>query len=254
MLEDSVREPFSHFWDGYMSSGFRRWARTRPDLAGDPRAVVPTRVPLLDLIVDVTSRIEQATGRLGCADWYLVYGPGWTNLGGLSGGAMLIDFFGLPTEGGESEIRRWLPHEVAHIIRGSRSGDGDRGTLLSSIIGEGFASYFTDRYWGEEMSPSEALAYSEEEWTWALQHEEELWTAAQEILSSSDDDVMRPYRNRSARVRPEAPAAIGYFLGYRIVEAYVARHGPESYYDVFDLPVAAVLQRSGYLSSQDGAV
>jgi hypothetical protein len=44
MLVDSVQKPYADFWNGYMPSGFRRWARTRLDLANDPRAVVPTQV------------------------------------------------------------------------------------------------------------------------------------------------------------------------------------------------------------------
>lgn len=249
MLVDSVQEPYTSFWSGYMSSGFRRWARTELDLAGDPRAAVPMQVDLLGLITDVTASIERATGRRGCAEWYLVFGPGWTNLGGLGSGEMLIDFLGLPSEGGVEEIRRWLPHEIAHITHDQRKGDDDRGTLLSTIISEGFASYFTDRYWGDSMTPAEAIAYSEDEWRWAVQHEQELWTQASEQLSTRNSDAILPYRSRSARARPDAPAAVGYFLGYRIAEAYVARNGSDSYYEIFELPVAVVLERSGYLDA-----
>lgn len=247
MLVDSVQKPYADFWDGYMSSGFRRWARMELDLAGDPRSTVPTQVDLLGLITDVTVSIEQATGRRGCAEWYLVYGPGWTNLGGLASGDMLIDFFGLTRVASVEEIRGALPHEIAHIIHNQRDGDKDRGTLLSAIISEGFASYFTDRYWGDSMTPARALFYSEEEWTWAVQHEQELWTEAWKHLSTRDSDMILPYRSRSARVRPDAPAAVGYFIGYRIVESYVARNGEDSYYEIFELPVAVVLERSGYL-------
>jgi hypothetical protein len=246
MLADSVHAPYEGFWNGYMSSGFRRWAGTKLDLAGDSRAIIPTQVDLLGLISEMTASVNRATGRQGCAEWYLVYGPGWTNLGGLGSGEMLIDFFGLPVGGGAEDIRRWLPHEIAHIVHGQRKGDDDRGTLLSAIISEGFACYFTDRYWGDSMTPAEALGYSEDEWHWAIQHEQELWTQASEQLRSRDRKAILPYRSRSDRVRPEAPAAVGYFLGYRIAETYAARNGIDSYYEIFELPVAVVLERSGY--------
>jgi hypothetical protein len=246
MLVDSVQKPYADFWDGYVSSGFRRWARLELDLAGDPRSTVPTQVDLLGLITDITASIEQATGRRGCAEWYLVYGPGWTNLGGLASGEMLIDFFGLPVGGGAEEIRRYLPHEIAHVVHDRREGDEDRGTLLSLIISEGLATYFSYRYWGDSMTPAEALSYSEEEWSWAIQHEQELWNRAKEELRSRDRDVILPYRSRSHRVRPDSPAAVGYFLGYRIVEAYEARNGKDSHYDIFELPGAVALEQSGY--------
>jgi uncharacterized protein YjaZ len=114
------------------------------------------------------------------------------------------------------------------------------------IITEGLATYFTDRYWGDAMTPAEALFYSEEEWNWAIQYEQELWAQAKEQLRARERDAILPYRSRSHRVHPDSPAAVGYFLGYRIVEAYEARNGKDSYYDIFDLPVAIVLEKSGY--------
>jgi hypothetical protein len=170
MLMDSAHAPYAEFWADY-NSGFERWARRDFDLAGDSRSAIPTQMDLLDLIAGATARAADMTGRLGCAEWFLVYGPGWANLGGLGDGSMLIDFFGLPTQGGIDNIRRTLPHEVGHIIRRGPRHDPDRGTVLSSIIEEGFASYFADAYLGEQMTPNQALGYSEAEWRWALAHE-----------------------------------------------------------------------------------
>jgi hypothetical protein len=246
MLVDSVQTPYADFWSGYMPSGFRRWARTKLDLGNDPRAVVPTQVDVFELIRESTASIERKTGRWGCAEWYVLYGPGWTNLGGLGGGEMLIDFFGLAFGRGAEEIRLYLPHEIAHVVHRQRKGEEDSGTLLSMIITEGLATYFTDRYWGDSMTSAESIEYSDEEWSWAIQHEQELWTQAKEQLRTRDRDAILPYRSRSHRVRPDSPAAVGYFLGYRIVEAYEGRNGKDSYYDIFDLPVAIVLEKSGY--------
>lgn len=246
MLVDSVRVPFASFWDGYVSSGFERWARTELDLANDPRSGIPIRIDVAELIEDVTMRIAQSTGRRACVEWYLVYGPGWTNLGGLGTGEMIIDFFGLPKSGGVKDIERWLPHEIAHVIHGSRGHDPDRGTLLSAITSEGFASYFAYRYWKGSITPWESVGYSESEWQWALQHEAELWELASQDLAATDRDVITQYRSRSSRVPPQGPTAIGYFLGYRMAESFVAENGADSYHEIFDLPVEQVLVRSGF--------
>jgi hypothetical protein len=212
MLVDSVQKPYADFWNGYMPSGFRRWARTKLDLANDPRAVVPTQVDVFGLITESTANIERKTGRRGCVEWYVLYGPGWTNLGGLGSGEMLIDFFGLHSGRGAEEIRLSLPHEIAHVVHRQREGELDHGTLLSMIITEGLATYFTDRYWGDAMTPADALFYSEEEWNWAIQYEQELWAQAKEQLRTRERDAILPYRSRSHR----------------------------------DLPVAIVLEKSGY--------
>jgi hypothetical protein len=251
MLVDSARTPFSDFWDGYVSSGFERWARRQLDVANDPRSEIPVQVDVADLIADIAIAVEQATGRRGCSDWYLVYGPGWANLGGLGTGEMLIDFFGLAREGGAEEVRTWLPHEFAHVIHGSRGPDPGRGTLLSAIISEGFASYFAYRYWDGAITPAQSLGFDESEWEWALQNEAELWALVSQELGTEDDDLIDSYRSRSQRVMPGAPSAIGYFLGYRITERFVAQNGLDSYLDIFDLPVEQVLQQSQYPAARE---
>jgi len=245
MLVDSVYEPHASFWDGYVSD-FKKWARRHLDLSGDPRSTIPTQVDLLDLIAGVTSRIEEVTGKRGCAEWYALYGPGWANLGGLSTGQMLIDFFGLPTDRGVENLMSTLPHEVAHVIHGQRTEDPDRGTLLGAIISEGLASYFADLYWGTDMSAPEALGYDPAEWDWAVDHESQLWALAKENLWSTDQQLISQYRRADRRVVSGAPVKVGYFLGYRLVEAYVSRHGESSLTGVFQLPVRVVLEDSGY--------
>lgn len=253
MLMDSAHAPFAEFWAGY-NSGFEQWARRDFDLAGDSRSAIPTQVDLLDLIAETTARVAEMTGRLGCAEWFLVYGPGWANLGGLGDGSMLIDFFGLPTEGSIDNIRHYLPHEVGHIVRRRARHDPDRpappdpdrGTVLSSIIEEGFASYFADAYWGEEMTPNQALGYSEAEWRWALTHETELWEIAASELEETKRRVIRRYRAAREHLVSDGPGKVGYFIGYRIVEAYVAKHGNGSLHALIDLPVRQILEASGY--------
>jgi uncharacterized protein YjaZ len=130
-------------------------------------------------------------------------------------------------------IRLLLPHELNHISFGAgHRDDPDTGTLLSSIIAEGLGSWYADLYWGDAVTPAQALGYSEAEWQWALAHEAELWAAAQPLLSS---------RERAVHARK-----VGYFLGYRIVDAYVKRHGTSSWQMLFELPMAKILQDSGY--------
>lgn len=248
MLGDSTYSPYAAFWDGYVSNsaGFSRWARRNLDLAGDPRSLIPTQFDFLSEIAEVTARVEEVTGSRGCSEWYLVYGPGWANLGGMSTGEMFVDFFGLPKEDPLGNIRRSLPHEVGHIVRKGPPNDPGNGTVLGSIIEEGFATYLNDLYFGDEMSPRESLGYSESEWRWALEHEAEIWQKAVTELGEKDRDVIFQYRAARAHLIPEGPPKVGYFIGYRIVRAYLERHGLEAIPDLLILPVRDILKESGY--------
>ena len=242
MLRDSVYTPYSEFWDGY-AGDFDRWARRVFDLAGHPNRTFPTRIDLPRLIADATVRAEEMTGFRGCASWHLVYGPGWADMGGLSDGSMLVDFFGGHSK---AEDMHWtLPHEVAHVLRGQES-EPEPWNVLTVIVTEGMADYFKDIYWGDEQNSAEVLGYSESEWDWAIAHEAELWGMAIEQLEDTSRDIIDRYQSASQRLHPDGPRNVGYFLGYRISEAYIARHDPDALVDLFRLTAREILEESGY--------
>jgi hypothetical protein len=245
-LVEQAYHPFESFWRGYLGDerDFRSWI-LRLDLAGDARRGIPLEADPAELIVDATARMEELTGRRGCADWYVVYGPGWTNLGAIGGVGMVVDFFGMPRAGGVEDFLAYLPHEVSHVIDGASVGDSN-GTLLASIIGEGFASWVADVFFGEAMTPATSLGYAEEEWVWAIEHENAIWDLAKDRLMTRDPDEIRPFRSASEHPIDGGPGKIGYFLGYRIVEAWVARHGDDAWVDLYDLDALEILERSGY--------
>jgi len=245
-LVEQAYDPFESFWRGYLGDerDFRRWIR-RLDLAGDPRRGIPLEAAPATLIASATAQMEELTGRRACAEWYVVYGPGWANLGVIGGVGMVVDFFGMPREGGTEDFRDYLPHEVSHIIDGGSEGES-AGTLLASIVGEGFASYVAAVFFRGAMSAAEALGYSEEEWAWAIEHEEEIWDLAKTLLMTRDPEEIRPFRAAGTRPIEGGPGKVGYFLGYRIVQAYVARFGDDSWVELYDLDAAEILERSGY--------
>jgi hypothetical protein len=249
MVEDAYR-PYADFWNGYIGdeAGFRRWAGDWARRATDPRLAIPSGIDPGAMIEETTRRVAELTGRpRACSDWYLVYGPGWTNLGGIRNTGMVVDFLGFAPSADARELAIYLPHELNHLVFGpSHWRDPDAGTLLDRIIDEGFATYFSVLYRDGELTPAGALGYTEAEWRWALEHERELWGLAEPLLRSRDAATIQRFRAVRERVRRGAPGKIGYFLGYRIVEAYVARHGEGSWRDLYDLPYARILEESGY--------
>ena len=221
MLRDSVYTPHSEFWDGYVGN-FKRWVRREFDLAGHSHRAFPTQIDLPRLITEATTRAAAMTGIRGCAEWFLVYGPGWAGMGGLSDGRMLVDFFG---DHSSAENMHWaVPHEVAHVLRHQESEPETRN-VLAVTVDEGAAVYFEDIYWGDDKNAAEALGYSNSDWDWAIAHEAELWGMAIEQLEDSSRAVMDLYQRADLRLHPDGPTGVGYFLGYRISESYVDRHG-----------------------------
>lgn len=251
LLTRAVYRPYPEFWRGYLGdeAAFRAWAVKLLDPA---HPMHERLVPLLDVglgrrFVEGVEWIEETTGRRPHGTWYLVFGPGWTDMGGLTGIGMVADFTKMKPD--SAAIANILPHELAHQVHGvapGRAADPDTGTVLERIVSEGFASYVAWVYAGGALTPAEALVYDDAEWEWALAHEAELFDAVRPLLRSHLREDLDFVAARGIEVLPGGPGAAGYFLGFRIVQAYVARHGADSWKEIFDLPVAEVLARSGY--------
>jgi hypothetical protein len=247
-----VREvylPHTAFWNGYLGdeSAFRSWAVELMD----PQHPVHTRLPqLLDVALDRrftdgVEWIERTTGRRPVGTWYIVFGPGWTDMGGLGDIGMVADFTRLRPD--SSAIANLLPHELTHQVHGEGvRADPDLGTVLHRMISEGFASYVAWVYGQGRLTPARALGYSDDEWSWALEHEGELFHALHPILASRERADADRIAARNQQLIPSAPGAAGYFIGFRVIEAFVSRHGPDSWQQLYDMPLADVLTRSAY--------
>jgi hypothetical protein len=247
---DSVFRPYADFWSGYMGDEktIRRMMSdaSKFNVDDDPRSLIPTQIDVGKQIAQTLERMETFTGQRACGQWFLLYGPGVTNLGGLTGGRMLIDFFGLPRDRGLDDVRLTLPHELNHIVFGDHHrADPDGRTLLFRIINEGFATYVADQYWGDSLTTAAAHGYTPAQLDTAIAHEAELWAMARPLFASTDRGVISRWVATSAHVKPELPGKIGYFLGYQIVAGYVRAHGPGSWKQLYDMPVAQILRESG---------
>jgi hypothetical protein len=250
-----VYAPYTAFWNGYLGdeTAFREWS-SELLAAGHP---IHSRVePLLDAALnrrfdDGVAWIDSTTGRRPAGTWYIVFGPGWTDMGGLTDIGMVADFSRMQAD--SAAIAGILPHELTHQVQGAsptRAADPDAGTVLDRAISEGFASYVAAVYAGEQGTPAQALRYSDAEWDWAVAHEAELYAALRPLFPSRERDDLDLIAARNAQLIEGSPGAAGYFVGFRVVEAYVARHGADSWKDIYDMPVRLVLERSGYLDER----
>lgn len=147
----------------------------------------------------------------------------------------------------EYTIAKGLPHELNHLAyEPLRSNDPKRNTALRQTIDEGLACYFTWLFFDKQITQYEAVEnMTEENWKWFLTHEKVLF----EKLNSFFDDESgnNPLlRNDKLQLFPDAPKSLNYWMGFRIVESYVNKHGEDSWKDIYVKDVQTVFDQSGY--------
>src|SRR6266571_1848260 len=189
-LVRDVYAPYAAFWKGYAGdeAHFRSWAATALLDTGHvaaARLAAVLDVPFDRLYTETAAWIVRATGRRPHGTWYLLFGPGWTDMGGLTDGSMLMDFAKMEPD--RDAIAILLPHELTHMVHGTSPAvrnDPDTGTVLAHIVSEGLATYADYVYWGSRRTPAQAVGYSDGEWAWSMAHESELIAAAKPLLGS----------------------------------------------------------------------
>lgn len=245
---DNVYSPYKQFWEGYLGNGEKvaKWMNEAivnlPEFEKKNKSISGRK--LIKQFRQVAKEMTRLTGYEPKGKWYVVYGPAWTDLGGLGEFAMLID---LSHENNSSNerIMKMFPHELTHQIMTNVNKHKDE-SAISSIIGEGFAVWMNQKYWGKKYTLAENLGYSESE----LQACDKSIEALKKIFLankySTDKDIIDAFRNRSQKPAESLPGAIGYYLGYRIVEAYVKKHGTDSWKDIFVKSPREIYEMSGF--------
>lgn len=144
-------------------------------------------------------------------------------------------------------LEKGLPHELNHLVyEHFRNTDSDEGSALSQTIDEGFACYFTYVFFNHKMEKHEAVEnMKKENWNWYLNHEKEIFTRLKPYFSdrSGNNPLLR---NDKLKLFPDAPKSMNYWLGFRIIEKYVEKHGSDSWKDIYHLNAKDVLKKSGY--------
>lgn len=144
-------------------------------------------------------------------------------------------------------LEKGLPHELNHMVyEHFRKADSDGATALSQTIDEGFACYFTYVFFDRKMQKYEAVEnMAKEDWDWYFKNEKELFTKLKPYFQ--DTSGKNPLlRNEKFKLFPDAPKSLNYWLGFRIIEKYVEKNGPDSWKDVYQLSAQEVLEKSGY--------
>lgn len=248
VFADSLYQPYKAFWSGYMGEeeAFVRWAnKALTNLYGyNQRNDKINGQKLLRQFDEVKKGMEALTGYSPRGEWYVVYGPAWTNLGGMTGGTMLIDL-SHPSNSSNEAIMMMFPHELTHQIYANVNPHNDT-TALGSIIGEGFAVYMNGLYWKNSFTLAEHLGYPEAGLEAAEEQEAIIRQYFEANKYSTDKETILMFRSRGHQLNKDLPGAIGYYIGYKIIDAYVRKHGPDSWKDVFTRSPREIYTASGY--------
>lgn len=175
----------------------------------------------------------------------------FTPITGISFGGCNAEQFALELNNKEVDIpyslEKALPHELNHLVyEHFRNADSNGGSALGQTIDEGFACYFTYVFFNQKLEKYEAVEnMSKEDWIWYINHEKEIFTKLKPYFSdrSGNNPLLR---NDQHKLFPDAPKSLNYWLGFRIIEKYVEKNGPDSWKKIYYLSAKELLDNSGY--------
>src|SRR5699024_6400085 len=104
-------------------------------------------------------------------------------------------------------------------------------TFLSQMIYFGKVLYMTD-FWVPDVPDSVIIGYTEDEWEWALENEEDIWRyfIERELLYSTESGLKQrfidnaPFSKFYLEIDNESPGRIGAYMGWQIVTSYMKRN------------------------------
>ena len=188
------------------------------------------------------ARIGELLGRSDVAPAFVLFGAG--NSGGTAGpeglalGLEVVCRDVASMEEAQLKLRGFVLHEMTHVHQARVQTPPPADTLLRQILVEGFADFVM-----EQASAGRERADAARE-RHGLAHEAALWREIQPDLPREIGQSTWLYRPAAGR-----PADMGYWIGKRICEAYVARAAdkPAAMRALLELrDPAQILRDSGY--------
>lgn len=249
ILVEKIYVPNKELWEGYIGDehAFLKWTNEKALVQEDSwkeNKKVNSRV-LSDELKKYAREMSAFTGYKPKGKWYLLYGPAFTDLGGLSGGIMLIDLANKVNINNDVIINLY-PHELNHQIYSATKPPTEK-IVLDRIIDEGFATYVSYIFHEKKYTKASELKYSEEEFQYCISNEDKLKGLLKKYYLSGDEKQSRDFANRNFKIGEKYPGAIGYYLGFRIVEEFVKRNGEDSWKKIYTMKPIEVLEQSFWL-------
>lgn len=141
-----------------------------------------------------------------------------------------------------------IPHELNHFVYEQFSKERKNENIaLEQVIDEGFACYFTYILMNGKLTKNQAVEFmTQKEWNWYIKKEKEIFTKAKPYLYDSSSKNPLVNQKIKKQLFPDAPKSITYWLGFKIIEAYVNQNGKDSWKDIYKLNAKEVFKKSNY--------
>jgi len=248
----SLFTPYKDLWEGYLGNekDFTQWVNdiVYKELEMYKRRIDSIDIDQMNIYLNKTiTELESFTGYKAKGKWYIFFGPKWTNAGGIGNNTMVIDL-AFPSNNNLEEIKSIFSHEINHQIYKNINTHNDIN-VLSRIIDEGFATYVDYIFNKDQKTKQEALSYTYSEFRTCLENEKQLFNQLYKYFTLSDQDSINRFVARNLKFDEKLPGAIGYYLGFRIIEEYVKLNGPNSWKDIYSLSPQVVLNKSKIINS-----
>ncbi|MBN2572195.1 MAG: hypothetical protein JXA68_08715 [Ignavibacteriales bacterium] len=118
--------------------------------------------------------------------------------------------------------------------------------LLRYIIDEGLACYINEIFWGEKYSSLDYIVFDKIDWNWAIENEKKIFQYSKELLDSEDYEIINKFLSWGESIWEGAPYRLGYFIGYRIIKAYIEKYGEDSLKELYTMNCNLILEKSDY--------
>lgn len=247
ILVDSIYRPYSKFWNGYLGNenDFTNWINQKAskELSGwNEKSKNLKSEYLTNQLRKTAKEMSNFTGHFPQGKWYILYGPSWTDLGGFGDGTMLIDLASNVNKSSAKIIEAY-PHEINHQIY-SYTLKNRENIVLSRILDEGFATYVSYLFHKKKYSIAEELKFSQDDFRFCKSNEKELLQLLEDNYIKNDEKLSRQFADRNYKFKENSPGAVGYYLGFRIVEEFVKHHGKNSWKEIYTMTQKEVLEKS----------
>lgn len=248
---DSIYRPNAYMWKGYLGNEdkFIKWLNEiafRELTDYNQKAIKLDLIKLNKYFNSTVDLMRVLTGLSPKGKWYIFYGPKWTNLGGFSDGTMLIDLANKYNNKFET-IVRFFPHEINHQIYSATVPTSSK-VVLSRILDEGFACYVSFLFNQGKTKIFEELDYTKKEYNLCLRNHADIMSIFEQYYLSTDKNLAEDFADRSYKFNKKYPGALGYYIGFKIVESYVNHNGKDSWKDIYRLSPEIVLEKSNILN------
>lgn len=243
-------EPYKRFWNGYVGDDTAYLDFVIQPLLDDTSLInIQKAISFAEAKIDScfegnALQLQQYSGHTARGTWYLAFGSGITDMGGLGEGVMVLDMAHRMTT--LNHVLFILPHELNHQVFDYTSQPDTNARGLYRCINEGFAVWVNQQLLGNRFTLAQYLMYKEEELEYCIKNEALIYTKLKPFLLTADREHGLALADRGQRIFKEGPGAIGYFIGYRICQSYVQKHGADSWKDIYTMPVRELLELSGY--------